>query len=336
MTRILYLLLAFLSVAAAPAGAVEKIGVAALPFVSSAPVFIAKERGYFAAEGLEAEVKILRAAQPVAVAVVSGDADFGVTAFTAAFFNLAGKGALKIIGAQSREEPGYEFSAYLVSNKAHEAGFDTLAEYPGHSLGITQKGSSFHLMIGLLAKAKAFDLEKVKLVPLESVPNMIAALKSGQVDSIILPAFIARSLDASGAAKIIGWVHEQTPYQLGALFTSSRTAEQKPETVRKFVRAYQRGAADYAEAFMQRTADGKRTMGDKAAALVPTIQKYTESKPGEILGGAPYIDPKGRLDLKSVYDQVAWFKSQGLVEADVDPAKFLALDFIEGHTNPPK
>src|SRR3546814_11392351 len=78
--------------------------IAALPFFSTAPVFIAKERGYFDAEGIDLEIKTFNAAQAVAVAVASGDADFGITAFTGGFFNLAGKGALKVIAAQSRQE----------------------------------------------------------------------------------------------------------------------------------------------------------------------------------------------------------------------------------------
>ena len=67
----------------APAGgaekaAVEKVGVAVLPFVSSAPVFIAQSRGFFAAEGLEVDLRFFQAAQPVALAVASGDLEFGV------------------------------------------------------------------------------------------------------------------------------------------------------------------------------------------------------------------------------------------------------------------
>ena len=34
----------------------EKLSIAALRFVSSSPIFIAQERGYFAAEGLEVEI----------------------------------------------------------------------------------------------------------------------------------------------------------------------------------------------------------------------------------------------------------------------------------------
>jgi NitT/TauT family transport system substrate-binding protein len=73
------------------AQAKEKVVICALTFVSSSPLFIAMDRGYYEAEGLEAEIKFFNAAQPVAVAIASGDCDYGVTGFTAGFFNLAGR-----------------------------------------------------------------------------------------------------------------------------------------------------------------------------------------------------------------------------------------------------
>ena len=330
------ILLLGLTAAQTAARAAEKITVAALTFVSSSPLFIAQDRGYYADEGLEVKFEFFRAAQPVAVAIASGDADFGVTAFTAGFYNLAGKGALKVIGAQSREEPGYNFSAYIASNKAYATGFDSPAKFPGKSLGITQKGSSFHLMIGMLADKLGFDLDQVHLVPLEKVPNMIGAVKSDEVDAIILPAHIAIPMDRKGDAKIIGWVQQQTPYQLGGLFTSSRNVSERRAVVEKFVRAYQRAATDYAEAFMQRDAKGDRVFGEKAEALIPVIQKYTKASPAAIKLGAPYIDPKGRLKVQSIYDQVAWLKKQGLVDDAVDPHDFIDLSFIQGHMDVPK
>ncbi len=335
--RILRALLFLLALAALPAAArAEKITIAALTFVSSSPLFIAQDKGYYADEGLDVEFSFFRAAQPVAVAIASGDADFGVTAFTAGFYNLAGQGALKVIGAQSREEPGFDFSGYLVSNRAFEAGFRTPEQYPGHSLGMTQYGSSFHLMIGLLADKLGFDLASVRLVPLQSVPNMIAALKGGQVDSIILPAHIIKALEAKGHGHIVGWVHQYTPYQLGGLFTSTRNTTERRSVVEKFVRAYQRAATEYHEAFNQLDANGKRVFGEKAKALLPIIQKYTKAKPASIYNGAPYIDPLGRLDVGSIYQQVAWFKKHGLVDERVDPADILDLSFIDGHFNIPK
>ncbi len=320
---------------ALPVQAAEKITISALTFVSSSPLFIAQDRGYYADEGLEVEFKFFRAAQPVAVSIASGDADFGVTAFTGGFYNLAGKGALKVIGAQSREEPGYNFSAYIASNQAYDAGFDSPEKFPGKSLGMTQKGSSFHLMIGMLAEKLGIDLDEIQLKSLEKVPNMIGAIKSGQVDSIILPAHIATKLERDGSARIIGWVQQYTPYQLGGLFTSTRNVEERRDVVERFVRAYQRAAADYAEAFMQTDAAGNRVFGEKAEALIPIIEKYTKAKPASIKAGAPFIDPQGRLKVQSIHDQVAWMQAQGLVAKDVDPAGFVDLSFIEGHLDVP-
>jgi NitT/TauT family transport system substrate-binding protein len=65
-----------------------KVGV--LRLSSSAPVFIAQDKGYFRDAGLDVELKFFDAAQPVAVATTSGDLDFGITAFTAGLYNLAG------------------------------------------------------------------------------------------------------------------------------------------------------------------------------------------------------------------------------------------------------
>jgi len=63
-----------------------KVGV--LRLSSSAPVFIAQDKGYFRDAGLDIELKFFDAAQPIAVATTSGDIDFGITAFTAGFITL--------------------------------------------------------------------------------------------------------------------------------------------------------------------------------------------------------------------------------------------------------
>ena len=88
-----------LSVFAAPgAPLAEKIAVGALRFTSHAANFVAFERGYFTEQGLEVEFKFFQAAQPMAVAIASGDLDFGVTAISGGLIHLAEKGALRVLG----------------------------------------------------------------------------------------------------------------------------------------------------------------------------------------------------------------------------------------------
>ena len=321
---------------AGAATAAEKVSIAALRFVSSAPIFIAVEKGYFASEGLQPELKFFDAAQPVAVAVASGDADFGITGLTGGFYNLAGKGALKIVAAQSREEPGFDFVAYLASNQAHGKGLTSTGKLPGHSFGLTQVGSTFHYTLGRLAEKKGFPLDEVEIKPLQSIPNVVAALKSGQVDAASLPAHIAKGMETKGEAKIIGWVHEDTPWQLGALFASARNVAERRPLVEKFVRAYQKATADYNTAF-NKVDGGKRTFGPAADELIAIIQKYVPNQtPDSVKASAPFIDASGRLDVGDIYEQVAWYKKQGLVDASVDAKTFVDVSFVKGHANLPK
>ncbi|MGE0725832.1 MAG: ABC transporter substrate-binding protein [Alphaproteobacteria bacterium] len=320
---------------AAPAAA-EPVNVSVLRLSSSGPLFIAQDRGHFAAEGLEVTFKFFTAAQPVAVAVTTGDADFGVTGLTAGFYNLAGKGALKIVAGQAADTPGFHLSAYLAGPKAVEAGLRSLDDFPGRSLAITQTGSTFHYMIGLLAQKKGFDLARVRLVPLQSIPNMVSALKGGQVDAAILPSTVALPLIAAKEATLLGWVGDETPWQLGALFTSGKATADRRAFVQRFVRAYQKGTRDYHQAFNPRGPDGKPVEGPDHEALLAIIQKYTQQPAASLKLGLPYVDPDGRLDAKDVHDQVKWWQSQKLVDAAVEPALILDLGFVEGHRNVPR
>lgn len=126
------------------AGAADKITVGALRWTSHAASFVAYERGYFKDAGLDVEFRFFKAAQPMAIAIASGDVDFGITAISGGLINLAGKGAIKVIGGALNEEPGIDGQMILASKKAFDAGLKTPADLKGHTFGITQTGSSFH------------------------------------------------------------------------------------------------------------------------------------------------------------------------------------------------
>jgi len=335
------LAIAFATLAALPAAAQEKVGVAVLRFVSSGPLFVAVEKGYFKDEGLDLDLDFLDAAQPIALAVVSGNVDFGLTAFTAGLFNLAGKGGLKVIAAQAKEARGYEGNAILASNAAWQKGLRRIEDLPGHSLGISQVGSSFHYQIGQIARIKGFDLKSMDLRPLQSLGNMTAALKGGSVDAIIIAPHLAKALVAAGDAKLIGWYSDLDEYQFGALFAGSKVIATRRPTVEKFVRAYRKGTAEFAGALLNRDAAGQRVFDARSHAVAALVAKHVyPSEPADkavalVEASTFYVDPQARLDVADIDKQVAWYKSQGLVDAGVDPAGFIDLSFLEGDAKAP-
>jgi len=315
-----------------PSLAADAVRLGLLRTLSPAPFYIAQERGYFRDAGIDLTFRFFEAAQPIAAAAVSGDIDIGVTALTGGFFNLAEKGTLRVIGGALHEEKGYEGSAILVSNKAYEAGLRSLDGLPNHSFAITQYGSSFHYMLGRIAEKVGFDPKTVTLRPVQQVSNMVAAVASGQVDATIAIASQAKPLAAGGQARIIAWAGDFVPYQITAVFTTAAMTERSHDVLRRFAQAYQRGVADYREAFLRLDAAGKPIHDARTDAAIPAITAYVFTGDPDarrkILGGVGYYDAGGALDVADVVDQLRWFRAQGLVKGDADPMTIIDTRFL--------
>ncbi len=330
MRRALLLAAALLALAA-PARAADQVKVGLLKFSTNGPTFIAIDKGYFAAQGIEPSLVYFDAAQPIAVAAVSGAIDIGVTGVAAGFYNLAGKGALAIIAAQSREEPGYNNNAILVSNHAWDAGLRGWKDLAGHSVGVTTVGSPTHYAIAIIAEKEGIPLDSIRVLPLQTNSNQVSALAGGQVDAAVIPAQPAIGMLQRKDAHLLGWAGDEVSWQLGAIFVKkSMIAERRPLLV-KYVAAYRRAAREFYDAFLNRGPDGKPAPGPEAAALLPILAKYLGQTPEQVQQGIAFVDPDGRLLVKDIERQVAWYQAHGMVDKDVDPASILDLSFVEGH-----
>src|SRR5690348_17350023 len=320
-------LLAMMAMGTARAEDALKAKVGVLRLSSSAPVFIAQDKGYFREAGLDIELKFFDAAQPIAVATTSGDVDFGVTAFTAGLYNLAGKGVLKVIGGMSRERAGYPLIGYFASNNAYAAGLKTPKDLAGKRIAMTQVGSSFHYSLGLLADKYGFKLADVKIMPLQSLSNAAAALKGETVDAALLPISTARTLVDAGGAKFLGWVGDETPWQLGAVFASPKTLANHA-MVTKLLAALVRADREYHDVILASVKDGKADINDKTKPLLEIIAKYTNLPVEQVVGNCAYIDPDGKLDVKNVDNQIAWLQEQGFVDKGFDANAIIDKDFV--------
>ncbi|MCS3445490.1 MULTISPECIES: ABC transporter substrate-binding protein [Bradyrhizobium] len=303
-----------------------KIGV--LRLSSSAPVFIAQDKGYFRDAGLDVELKFFDAAQPIAVATASGDVDFGITAVTAGLYNLAGKGTLKVIGGMSREKAGYPLIGYFASNNAYAAGLKTPKDLAGKRVAVTQVGSSFHYSLGLLADKYGFRLSDVKVVPLQSLSNAAAALKGETVDAALLPVSTARTLMDSNGAKLLGWVGDETPWQLGAIFASPKALTNAP-LVTRLLTALTRADHEYHDVILTAIKDGVAPINDKTKPLLEIIAKYTNLPVAQVVGNCAYIDPDGKLDVKNLDNQIKWLQGQGFVDKGFDANAIIAKDYVK-------
>ncbi len=314
---------------AAPALAQNrKIVVGALRFTSHAGSFVAYERGYFADAGQDVELKFFQAAQPMAVAIASGDVDFGVTAISGGLISLAEKGAVKVIGGGLSEEKGIDGQKILASDAAFKAGLTTPAGLDGKTFGMSTAGSSFHYMGSKIAAAEGVT---VKFKPLQKVGAIIGALKSGQIDAWSIVPHIAKPLAGSGAVHIIGNVSDYIPnYQVTTVFTSEKNASGEADLVKGFLGAYSQGVADYNAAMIDKAGgdDGVNAMVDLIHKYVYTDRPREKAAPG-IIAGTMRLNEGAALNMASVEDQLAWFQSEDLVDAGITLDTLVNASYVE-------
>ncbi|WP_299402576.1 ABC transporter substrate-binding protein [uncultured Roseobacter sp.] len=314
---------------AAPAYATgKKITVGALRFTSHSGSFIAFERNYFADAGLEVELKFFQAAQPMAVAIASGDVDYAVTAISGGLVSLADKGAIKVIGGALSEEPGIDGQKILASDAAFQAGLTAPAGLEGKSFGMSTAGSSFHYMGSKVAAAEGVSMS---FKPLQKVGAIIGALKSGQIDAWSIVPHIAKPLAGSGAVHIIGNIADYLPdYQVTTVFTSASNASEEKALTQDYLTAYSKGVADYNATMIAKEG------GDAGVdAMVDLIHKYVytdrprEKAAPSIINGTMRLNEGAKLNVSSVADQLAWFQSEGLVDADISLDTLLDTSYVE-------
>lgn len=297
-----------------------KIGISKSLSYPGVPIAIAQ--GYFEEQGLQPEMVMFDAAQPIAVAVASGGIDFGTAGMSASFYTLAAHGQLRLIAASAGDAPGFYNLAFVASDKAWDAGLKTVAAIKGHSVGITQVGTSLHYAIGLAAKRYGFGMTDITLKPLQSNTNVIAALSGGTVDAAVMPGAAILGPVAKGQLHFVSWTADVMPNPvISATFTSTRIANERGDLVKRFLVAYRRGLTDFVRAFV--ASDGKRQDGPTARAIIDILSKFTNVAPAAIEKAIPAVDPDGRLDAKSIADQIAWYRSQKLLNAKVKAADII-------------
>lgn len=313
------------------ASAEDTVRVGILSLVSHSPTIIADAKGYFAEDDIEIEFVSFQAAQPMAVAIASGDVDFGMTAMTAGLVSLAERGAVKVIGGALQEEPDIEGQKILVSQAAYDDGVTTPADLEGRRFGITTAGSSFHYMAHKIADGEGFARDAMELVPLNGVPAVIASLRSGQIDAWSIVPNIANGLSAGPDVVEIGEIADYVDgYQVTTLFTSSEIAANNRDLVERFLAAYSKGVADYNAALVDVTMDE-----EEIASIVEMIHQYVytdrplEDADPAIRAGAMRMNENARLNLASVEDQLEWFKSEALVPADASIENLVDASFVE-------
>jgi NitT/TauT family transport system substrate-binding protein len=295
-----------------------------LPAGDKAAVYLGVEKGLFDAEGLKVTVQSGRGSSDVVTKLATGAADMG-TGGLAALLQARATDAVQVKAVMSiyTLQPDAIFTT-------EGAGINSLKDLEGKTVA-TATFSSSNVSWPLLLKANKVDSESIKLLKVD--PGALAPmLASGKVAATInwvtvAPAFAGPLKEAGKSFKALPWSHYGFDGYGLSVFVSDKMLAQRPETVRKFLKAY-RLATEMAIADPLAAAKALKAMvpevdvdtaADQWKASIPLMVNEIAGKDGP---GA--FEPKL---LATTWKWVA--EAQGLPLDKLDPETAVNRDFLK-------
>jgi NitT/TauT family transport system substrate-binding protein len=245
------------------------------PTLSYVPLYYGQEKGFFAQEGLDLQVLVVRGIVGVS-SLMAGEID--VTCHAGSGFSAALRGVpLKIISV-TRDRPIHEL---IVG-----ASVSRPADMKGKSIAVGSLDGTAAIMTRRILQAKGLDAQKdVNFLSMDT-PARLQSLYSGRVGGAMMtPPAIYLAQDQG--YKVFGRGRDYMRYLQTGVVSTDSNIKQKREKLVRFLRAWNRGLKVYQES---------------PDIMVPYIQKRLGIKDAQLarrmyVDDAPYVLPGGRLSV---------------------------------------
>jgi len=309
-----------------PAGPPAKVLLGMNPtLTSNSSFYIALEKGFFAEQNLDVEVKPFENANAVNVAIASGSVDVGGTGITADMYNMIAAGQKIIIAAdKGREEKGYHFSAVIVPS---DSPVNSIEELKGKRAGVSTIGSTLHYNLARILENHGLSTNDVQWVPMNATRNVIEAIRGKNLDVAVFNEPNVSQALTEGYGKVLAYVSDEIDFQSSAVFFSPQFAANKDVAVR-FLKGYLKGARYYYDAVLQMK-DGQLVPGENYDEVVQIVAKYTKQDEEVIKKSFSYIDPNGQPKVENIQEQIDWYFKENLITDRLNAEDIVNLEFLE-------
>ena len=206
------------------------VGTAVLgDYAMAAPVIVALDRGYFRANGLDAEFVPFRGGPDLLKAVIGGEALVGLTGGTDIFVFREAGAPIRMIATETE---GNHFTLNV------SADIHSVADLRGKAIGVTKVGATTWVFARILARQNGWDPERdVKIVALGGLDAQVAALTRHEIQAIVWGDGGA-VLEAQGKSRVLERLDSVTPRWISQIvYASEETIRRRSDDLRKALRA---------------------------------------------------------------------------------------------------
>jgi NitT/TauT family transport system substrate-binding protein len=298
---------------AAPGLAADRLRIAYSSISAAyAGIWVARDAGFFAKEGLEDQIIFIPSATQLAQVLVAGDVDIASLGGGPVMAASLSGADLKVIGNNVNK---------LIFSIHAKPEVKSLEELRGKRIAVSRFGSSADIAARAALRKHNMDPAKdVTLMQLGTMSNMFGALKSGAVEASVVSPPTQFLSEKMGFKEIVSVTDMDLAYPNPSMAVSGELIRKKFDLIDRFMRAYVR-AMQRARADRDGTIKtlAKYTTVSDSVILNRTYDFYMN----KVLEPAPYINMQG---MQNALDDVARTVPAGKT---AKPEQFVDLRFLD-------
>ncbi len=284
---------------AAPGGATAQVRVGYVPVLIYSPLFIAIDKGYFAAQGITTVATPFTGGADILAQNASGNLEVGLGGLGAAALNAFQRGLdLRTVASQHAESPPLATPLVVAKSRFDDGTFTNVAALKGKRVAINAKGTGTEYWLQAALAKNGLAMSDVQLSAL-AFDQVAAALVGGALDAAMLGEPLVTLAEGQGL------VHRLaddflTNAQGTVIYYNQRWGAANADLATRWLAAWLRGARDLGNGGYAR---------DENAAI---IEKYTKTPAAVVKAAKPPVhDPNGVLNLQDMAAQQTYFLTSG-------------------------
>ena len=282
--------------------------VGTLPILDLLPLFVAEKQGYFKEQGITVTFVPAQSAAERDQLMQAGQIDgMNNDMVSTVLYN---KDLVKIKVVRTAIQATSTWSQYSIF-AAKNSGIKSAADLKGVEIGISQATVIEYITYRLLADAglAASDIKTTNVI---KIADRMQLLGSGKLKAATLPEPLATLAEQQGALRVVP--DAQNPDHSNSVISfSAQAVKEKPQTIRKFLAAYEKAIADV-------NADPTQwqPLLNENKIIPPALTSYKLP-----------LYPKASVPTQDQFaDVLKWMKDKGMVTADVSYANLVDASFL--------
>jgi NitT/TauT family transport system substrate-binding protein len=279
--------------------------------VASLPTWVAQDAGYFAREGVPAELIYIRGGPQTMSALVSGEVPFAQI-YGGALLAAALTGADVVIVAGLINQPFFS----IITTK----GIDKPEDLRGKKIGISTFGSSTDFALRLALKKWGIKADsEVSILQMRGVPEILPAMASGALHGGVMSPPTNMMAMRAGFKELAYLPQVGISFQHTSIATSRRYLERNRATAIKMLRAY-RSAIE-------------RIKADKPFTI-KTLSKYMNTSDNVVLDysyntGLPLFRPVPYPTMEGIQAALDFLAEKEPKAKQAQPKDFVDLSLLQ-------